>query len=566
MDAIRITELPSKTYVDQGDYMAIDNQNNGTKKVQFTNLLDDTLSQENRIAPANVVGDEIATIRAAVGSPLKASTVAQMTDENKIYVYVGSESGYTNGDWYYWDGSAWISGGVYNSVAVVTDPTLTLSGVPADAKATGDEITNLKHSLRIMCCSNQSYVYDQENKTLTIPQGFIIYNNTPYILNSQVIDLSAVETTQDAWVLKYHRGTNNDDSYIYALRWYATVVGIDDNTVGYVYQSISFINGLKNAYGNPFAYMVNTYGNSKGFVAWDFNTKTLTVSKGGFVITDRGKFNVLAGVYDFSDIVTTYNAYQVVFLTDGTITARPWTAQDALVGYYIGSIYGNALSILGDVKILESKKVVHVFGDSITAGVGCDRPYHLLLAMADEVICYNWGVGSTGYVAEASGSVVVGNGIIGDGSNQTESGNNTVLDIMTGKTFSSCIIFAGTNDYGGNIPLTTFRTAVQNTLNYALAQTNDILVITPLKRNYNNVPYTQANSAGYTLADYSAVIKEECESRLIGYVDGFDINIDPTNANMKSRLTTDGLHPNDDGQRRIAGAIRQAFEENCGIL
>lgn len=144
MDVVRITELQPKTYVEQGDYIAIDNQSDGTKKVQFTNLLDDTLSQENKIAPANVVGDEIATIRAAVGSPLKASTVAQMTDTNKIYVYVGSESGYTNGNWYYWNGSAWTSGGVYNSVAVVTDPTLTLSGVPADAKATGDEVTNLK--------------------------------------------------------------------------------------------------------------------------------------------------------------------------------------------------------------------------------------------------------------------------------------------------------------------------------------------------------------------------------------------------------------------------------------
>lgn len=150
MDVVRITELQPKTYVEQGDYIAIDNQSDGTKKVQFTNLLDDTLSQENKIAPANVVGNEIATIRAAVGSPLKASTVAQMTDTNKIYVYVGSESGYTNGNWYYWNGSAWTSGGVYNSVAVVTDPTLTLSGVPADAKATGDEISNLKSDLSEM--------------------------------------------------------------------------------------------------------------------------------------------------------------------------------------------------------------------------------------------------------------------------------------------------------------------------------------------------------------------------------------------------------------------------------
>ena len=63
-----------------------------------------------------------------------------MTDHNKIYVYTGSETGYTAGNWYYWNGSAWASGGVYNSVAVQTDTTLTVSGKAADAKATGDAI------------------------------------------------------------------------------------------------------------------------------------------------------------------------------------------------------------------------------------------------------------------------------------------------------------------------------------------------------------------------------------------------------------------------------------------
>lgn len=81
------------------------------------------------------------------GSPLVASTVAGMTDHDKVYVYVGSETGYTSGNWYYWDGSAWTSGGVYNSVAVQTDTTLTLSGVAADAKKTGDEISDLKSQI-----------------------------------------------------------------------------------------------------------------------------------------------------------------------------------------------------------------------------------------------------------------------------------------------------------------------------------------------------------------------------------------------------------------------------------
>ena len=65
-----------------------------------------------------------------------------MTDTDKIYVYVGSETGYINGNWYYYDGTAWVSGGVYNAVAFTTDTTLTISGAAADAKVTGDNFKN----------------------------------------------------------------------------------------------------------------------------------------------------------------------------------------------------------------------------------------------------------------------------------------------------------------------------------------------------------------------------------------------------------------------------------------
>lgn len=83
---------------------------------------------------------EAAKDGAFYGSPLVASTVAEMTDQTRVYVYTGSESGYTAGNWYYWNGSAWTSGGVYNATAVSTDTTLIIAGKAADAKATGDAI------------------------------------------------------------------------------------------------------------------------------------------------------------------------------------------------------------------------------------------------------------------------------------------------------------------------------------------------------------------------------------------------------------------------------------------
>jgi len=50
-----------------------------------------------------------------VGTPEVAETVADMTETDKIYVYVGSETGYTAGNWYYYNGTSWESGGEYAS-------------------------------------------------------------------------------------------------------------------------------------------------------------------------------------------------------------------------------------------------------------------------------------------------------------------------------------------------------------------------------------------------------------------------------------------------------------------
>lgn len=88
-------------------------------------------------------------IMGQVGSPNIATTVSQMTDKTRTYVYHGEESGYIKDNWYYWDAntSAWTSGGKYNSAAVDTDKTLTQSDKPADSAVVGKEIGSLKEDI-----------------------------------------------------------------------------------------------------------------------------------------------------------------------------------------------------------------------------------------------------------------------------------------------------------------------------------------------------------------------------------------------------------------------------------
>ena len=83
-----------------------------------------------------VMGTQIGAL--ANGSPTPVATVAEMTDESAVYLYTGSETGYTAGNWYFWNGTAWTSGGTYGGA--VTDTTLSISGAAADAKAVGDAL------------------------------------------------------------------------------------------------------------------------------------------------------------------------------------------------------------------------------------------------------------------------------------------------------------------------------------------------------------------------------------------------------------------------------------------
>lgn len=103
------------------------------------NSLNTRISNEAsaRAASDTNLSNCINALQAAIGSPLVAATASAMTDHSKIYVYTGSESGYTAGHWYYWNGSAWTDGGVYNSTALETDKTLTVPNMAADAEVVG---------------------------------------------------------------------------------------------------------------------------------------------------------------------------------------------------------------------------------------------------------------------------------------------------------------------------------------------------------------------------------------------------------------------------------------------
>lgn len=91
----------------------------------------------------NAYKADLDSLRALAAGVNVAATKAAMTNHNIAYVYTGSESGMVTNNWYWYNGSAWVSGGAWEA-SITTDTTLTTSGKAADAKATGDAITELK--------------------------------------------------------------------------------------------------------------------------------------------------------------------------------------------------------------------------------------------------------------------------------------------------------------------------------------------------------------------------------------------------------------------------------------
>ena len=83
------------------------------------------------------------------GAPIPVETVAEMIDNTKAYLYTGAEVGWLTGYWYTYDSAQakFVPRGEYG-VGTVIDNTLTVSGDAADAKATGDAISEVNGRLQ----------------------------------------------------------------------------------------------------------------------------------------------------------------------------------------------------------------------------------------------------------------------------------------------------------------------------------------------------------------------------------------------------------------------------------
>lgn len=76
------------------------------------------------------------------GTPIPVETIAAMTEQTKVYLYTGTETGESTGYWYTYDSTQakFVPRGEYGA-GVIIDNTLTLPNAAAGSKAAGDRVT-----------------------------------------------------------------------------------------------------------------------------------------------------------------------------------------------------------------------------------------------------------------------------------------------------------------------------------------------------------------------------------------------------------------------------------------
>ena len=269
---------------------------------------------------ATARANQIAALQGAVSSPLVAATTSAMTDHTKIYVYTGSESGKTAGHWYYWNGSAWTDGGVYNATAVNTDTTLSVSGMPADALAAGDGIqdvkayTDLHHggfSLTSAYIESGGWVYS--NKSVNVrrlrSQSLYYFKKGTVICctaNTNPITVILMNTNpSSSWNIENVSANSTKKITLSSNRWVGFVFEKPDNSSMSVSDYDSDI-GIYENYGqvpgkNVWVYQYGADGNDWCFVrtpsGYDPNRK----KPYSFVICNHGNGWVMDGTEQYAN-------------------------------------------------------------------------------------------------------------------------------------------------------------------------------------------------------------------------------------------------------------------------
>ena len=560
----------------------------------------DYYTQEDKAEISNEISTDVADeVSTQVGSltsatPLIASSTSDMNDTTRIYVNI------TDGKWYYYNGTAWTAGGVYQSTGI------------ADNSITIFKLDELLQNNFTKEYNNVNFEMNTDGFCKIAYGEFVIDDNNEYKYGVVNLDNNTIYefTGFNYFYLCGLIVTDNEDNIIYSTREQSsaktgsTPVHLifktnQPNLKAYISKGLTdtawtdfmknniilnkFDNITPNYKNNNLEYLKNVDG---AFIARNSTLNNIPVETSGedtnYKIYKMNKgisYSIkTANLWQVAGIVITDNDYKVKYCSsssyhntieyidydftatdDGYIflsnVPERFTPTIELNNYFNFLI--NKLEGFENNNLYTGKKWA-AMGDSLTdkntLGTNVNNYFDYVKNKLD-LNATNYGHGGSGYKARYAYNQAF---------YQIAETLDSDVNVIT--------IFGSFNDTYttlNNFPFGTIDDTTTDTIFGSMNVTFDTLI-----ENYPNAvigviiptPWSDRNSINCTDSDmekaetYVSGLKQICEKRSIPYLDLYTkSNLYPWDSTFNSLFfkNSDGCHPNTNGHKKIAGQIEQ---------
>ena len=501
----------------------------------------------------------------ASGAPIPVNALSGMSNTNKIYLLT------SDGNWYYYNGSAWVVGGAYQATQI-EDNSITSAkrSVIGDYGYLISEKGSITYNVDDLTLSvNADHVLIYRNKNITVGvQSVSIPSNQPYML---YYDVSARQFV-------FHRPSDDlhqaNENCVY-LGYLSVTSG------GYTSINACRYNVIHG--GKKFTYTSGAEQKPSrcadllsGKVAIDTTAKTITFTSAVYSLGYR--YITLNTSITYTEESSARIKYIVYSESESTVKVyenrnSENTDEILLFAFYNGKLYHSYVNRYlysingiseGNANDKLYGKTASFIGDSITRGAGGSKPFTDVIAEETSLTVNNYGVDGSCVADKAS-----------------ETAQSFIDRLATYTKADIMGVMGGTNDFWNNVPLgniedsvtTTFYGAWNRLLTHLIttSQGSFIFAMTPISayRSANRIaegkasfPYPK-NNLGLTLDDYCEAIRKICLKYSVPVLDLKQVSgMCPMIDSEDYRLYSDGVHPNNTGYAQIGKIIINYLETN----